>query len=141
MEIRTLAMKVQNVTFVQEVVIKFYRYLLSKMQFQGAFSQNKTISCNSVNCKVQFLFGETLWISNPPLSGKESACTFHAHLADLCPAPHHTWPIPSAKALQTFSLATSQSHILPNSVHQTYEKELTAITILYVLNSLHAFKI
>lgn len=78
MEIGTLAMNIQNVTFVQEVVITFYRSLLLKMQFQEAFSQNKDISYNSISCKVQFLFGETMWIS---ALGKESACAF---LADLC---------------------------------------------------------
>lgn len=77
-EIGTVAMNIQNVTFVQEVVITFYRSLLLKMQFQEAFSQNKDISYNSINCKVQFLFGETMWIS---ALGKESACAF---LAELC---------------------------------------------------------
>lgn len=68
-------------TFVQEVVITFYRSLLLKMQFQEAFSQNKDISYNSINCKVQFLFGETMWIST---WGKESTCAF---LAELCMYP------------------------------------------------------
>ena len=57
------------------------------------------------------------------------------------PLPH-TMPTPFCRSTQDLlSSHKPQSHVLHDAIHQAYEKELTAITILYVLNFLHAFKI
>lgn len=102
------------------------------MQFQGDFSQNKNIFCNSIRYKAQCLFGETMDV-HP--RGKNQPRTFHAHLAELCLCHHNPPPCASPFCENTRDLLSSckpQSHVLADSTHQTYEKELTAITILYV---------
>jgi len=111
------------------------------MQFQGDFSQNKDIFCNSVRYKAQCLFGETMWMSTP---GERISPHFPCSSCWVVHIPTilHTMPTPFCENTQDLlSSHRPLSHVLPDSTYQTYEKELTAITILYVLNSLHAFKI
>lgn len=113
------------------------------MQFQGEFSQNKDIFCNGISYKAQCLFGETMWMSTP----EERLSPHFPHspcwvvpMPTLCHYPTPCQP-PSVEAHRTFlSSHKPQSHVLLDAIHQTYEKELTAITTLYVLNFLHAFK-
>lgn len=109
-------MNIQNVTFVQEVVITFYRSLLLKMQFQEAFSQNKDISYNSINCKVQFLFGETMWIST---WGKESTCAFLAETVHVPMPPPTCHPLlhdfPEGHKALSYILPNFNIHLLQNN--------------------------
>ena len=111
------------------------------MQFQGDFSQNKNIFCNSIRYKAQCLFGETMWMSTP---GERISPHFPRSSCWVVPIPTtlHTMPTPFCENTRDLlSSRKPQSQVLADSTHQTYEKELTAITILYVLNFLHDFKI
>lgn len=129
--------KFKMLTFAQEVVRTVCRYLLLKMQFQGAFSQNKDIS-HWLESTV------SLWGTNVALHRDKTRRSVLPTLVLLSCAyisAPSAMPALHQSSQNPLSRHKSVPPTSPNCTHQTSEKQSMAITLLYVLSSVHPLKI